>query len=93
MGTARRIAERFRAQLDELVMAEEALRAQDPNVQDGGPGWDAALAEFTKMVEEAFGDEMPNRPPQAKGKSSAFCKWCSRSGWCYGPLAGVEFDS
>lgn len=41
----------------------------------------------------ALADEMPNRPPQARGKSSAFCKWCSRANWCYGPLAGVEFDA
>ena len=40
----------------------------------------------------AMGKEMPNRPAEAKGKSSGFCKWCSRNGWCYSALAGVEFD-
>lgn len=40
----------------------------------------------------ALGDAMPNRPALARGKSSKFCRWCARKDWCYGPLAGVEFD-
>lgn len=40
----------------------------------------------------AMGKGMPNRPAQARGKSSAYCKWCSRAQWCYSATAGVEFD-
>lgn len=48
--------------------------------------------ELEAKAAAALGDEMPNRPPQARGKSSGFCKWCSRAGWCYSPMAGVSFD-
>lgn len=48
--------------------------------------------ELVAKAHAALGDEMPNRPPQAKGKSSSFCKWCSRAAWCYSATAGVEFD-
>jgi hypothetical protein len=50
---------------------------------------------YARLVEKAriaMGDEMPNRPSEAKGKSSKFCMWCSRKEWCYSPVAGVEFD-
>lgn len=43
-------------------------------------------------AQAAIGPEMPNRPALARGKSSGFCKWCSRKEWCYSALAGVEFD-
>lgn len=49
--------------------------------------------ELESKAQAAMGDEMPNRPAQARGKSSSFCKWCSRAQWCYGPIAGVEFDA
>ena len=40
----------------------------------------------------AVGDTMPEKPKEARGKSSKFCQWCSRKEWCYGPLVGVSFD-
>lgn len=49
-------------------------------------------AQLEAKTRTAMGDEMPNRPDQARGKSSAFCKWCSRAQWCYSALAGVDFD-
>lgn len=38
------------------------------------------------------GDHPPPKPAAANGPGSKFCKWCSRSNWCYGPTAEVEFD-
>lgn len=49
-------------------------------------------ATLVEKARAAMGDEMPNRPPQARGKSSAFCRWCGRREWCYSALSGVEFD-
>lgn len=49
-------------------------------------------AGLVEKARAAMGDEMPNRPPQARGKSSAFCRWCGRREWCYSALSGVEFD-
>lgn len=50
-------------------------------------------ATLVEKVQVAMGDEMPNRPAQARGKSSGFCKWCSRNAWCYSATAGIEFDA
>lgn len=50
-------------------------------------------AGLVERARAALGDEMPNRPALARGKSSKFCQWCARKNWCYSALAGVEFDS
>lgn len=34
----------------------------------------------------------PPRPDEAESQYGSFCKWCSRNGWCWGPLSEYQFD-
>jgi len=36
--------------------------------------------------------EVLPKPPEAKSRYCAFCKYCSRGDWCFSPLAGLTFD-
>ena len=45
---------------------------------------------LVKKVERVTSDEFEKfaipRPRPARGKGSAYCKWCSHGEWCYGPF-------
>lgn len=36
-------------------------------------------------------DKTLPRPAEAKSQYCAYCKWCDRNAWCWGPLADVKF--
>ncbi len=46
------------------------------------------MAKATRVVR----GELPERPTQATSRYCAFCKYCNRGDWCWGPMPGVAFD-
>lgn len=40
----------------------------------------------------AMQETIPDRPPAMKSQYCRACKYCDVNKWCWGPMAGVEFD-
>lgn len=47
---------------------------------------------YTKASRIVSSGEILDRPAVAKSQYCAYCKWCDRNKWCWGPLAGVRFE-
>ena len=50
-------------------------------------------AALMQRAEIAMQDEIPDRPPAMKSQYCKACKYCEVNKWCWGALAGVEFDA
>lgn len=49
---------------------------------------------INKALKTALDSEMvPARPAEATSQFCAYCKYCSRAEWCWGPTAEVSFDA